>query len=181
MRIKPLLIGILLAPLLLSSYGGSLLDEQDLNVTDGSKFTNQVSTGNLQRNFLDENSQRFQAERANLAFNWRRTDYLKTEHRRTSKRQLRVAPKQFQVGTPTNDVWYSLFGCETGYTYNAHINTGNGYYGAFQFSLGTWQSVGGSGYPHEHSYETQRAFAIKLQQRSGWGQWPKCSKQLGLR
>jgi hypothetical protein len=60
-------------------------------------------------------------------------------------------------------------------------NTGNGYYGYFQFALSTWQSVGGPGYPHEHSYETQKHYAQILQQRSGWGQWPHCSKELGLR
>lgn len=80
----------------------------------------------------------------------------------------------------SGDVWHALAMCETGGKMN-NPNTGNGYYGYFQFSLGTWQSVGGTGYPHEHSYETQKAFAQKLQARSGWGQWPACSRKLGLR
>jgi hypothetical protein len=75
------------------------------------------------------------------------------------------------------DVWWELAGCETGYKYD-NPNTGNGYFGYFQFSLPTWQSVGGPGYPHEHSYETQKEYAQKLQARSGWGQWPHCSKVL---
>lgn len=83
--------------------------------------------------------------------------------------------------SPAKDVWYRLFGCETGQTYNAAINTGNGYYGAFQFDLQTWRSVGGSGYPHQHSYETQKQFAMKLHSLRGWSPWPKCSRQLGLR
>jgi hypothetical protein len=78
------------------------------------------------------------------------------------------------------DVWHALAVCETGGKMD-NPNTGNGYYGYFQFSLGTWQSVGGPGYPHEHSYETQRSYAQKLQARSGWGQWPACSAKLGLR
>lgn len=81
---------------------------------------------------------------------------------------------------PSGDVWHRLAMCETGGKMD-NPNTGNGYYGYFQFSLGTWQSVGGSGYPHEHSYGTQLAFAQKLQARSGWGQWPACSAKLGLR
>lgn len=78
------------------------------------------------------------------------------------------------------DVYWSLFGCETGGTYNAAINTGNGFYGAFQFSASTWRSVGGTGLPHQHSYDVQKSFAIRLQERSGWGQWPKCGCKLRL-
>lgn len=85
------------------------------------------------------------------------------------------------VPAPSDDVWYRLFGCETGYTYNAAINTGNGYYGAFQFSAAIWRSVGGTGLPHEHSYEHQKSFAIRLYERSGWKPWPACSRKLGLR
>ncbi|WP_235931588.1 resuscitation-promoting factor [Actinomyces respiraculi] len=83
--------------------------------------------------------------------------------------------------TAVNDgsVWWSLALCESGG--NAGINTGNGLYGAFQFSLPTWQSLGGTGYPHENSYETQLALAQALQARSGWGQWPACAASLGLR
>ena len=42
-------------------------------------------------------------------------------------------------------VWDSLAACESGG--NWAINTGNGYYGGLQFSLGTWQAYGGSGLP----------------------------------
>ncbi|MEA2826992.1 MAG: resuscitation-promoting factor RpfA, partial [Actinomycetota bacterium] len=43
----------------------------------------------------------------------------------------------------------ALADCESGGDYS--INTGNGYYGAYQFSLSTWQSLGYEGYPHEAS------------------------------
>lgn len=79
-----------------------------------------------------------------------------------------------------NDIWWDLAGCETGYKYD-NPNTGNGYYGYFQFSLPTWQGVGGPGYPHHHSYETQKEYAKKLQAEQGWGPWPACSRKLGLR
>jgi hypothetical protein len=54
---------------------------------------------------------------------------------------------------------------------NYATNTGNGYYGAYQFSLSTWRSVGGTGLPSEAPPAVQDALAQKLQQRSGWGQW----------
>lgn len=50
-------------------------------------------------------------------------------------------------------------------------NTGNGYYGAYQFSVATWQSVGGTGLPSLASPATQNHFARVLQRRSGWSQW----------
>ena len=75
-------------------------------------------------------------------------------------------------------VWASLAQCESGG--DPHINTGNGFYGAFQFTLSTWQAMGGTGYPHENSYETQLAMAQQLQARAGWGQWPGCAAKLGL-
>jgi hypothetical protein len=74
--------------------------------------------------------------------------------------------------------WDALANCESGGNWS--INTGNGYYGGLQFSAGTWASVGGSGLPHEHSRETQIHFGQVLQARSGWGQWPHCSAELGL-
>ncbi|HEX6165278.1 MAG TPA: transglycosylase family protein [Acidimicrobiales bacterium] len=74
--------------------------------------------------------------------------------------------------------WDALAECESGGNWAA--NTGNGYYGGLQFSAATWQSVGGTGLPHEHSRETQIHFGQILQARSGWGQWPHCSAKLGL-
>lgn len=76
-------------------------------------------------------------------------------------------------------VWYDLAQCESGGNWS--INTGNGYYGGLQFSLATWESVGGSGYPHEHPAATQIDFGRTLQARQGWGAWPHCSEKLGLR
>lgn len=69
--------------------------------------------------------------------------------------------------------------CESGGNYQ--INTGNGYYGAYQFSASTWRSLGYSGLPHNASPATQDRAARELQARSGWGQWPACSRKLGLR
>lgn len=84
-----------------------------------------------------------------------------------------------QVTRTTGDVWEALRQCESGGNYAD--NTGNGYYGAYQFSLGTWSGLGYSGLPSNAAPETQDEAAQKLQARSGWGQWPACSRQLGLR
>lgn len=80
---------------------------------------------------------------------------------------------------PVNGVWDRLAKCESGGNWG--INTGNGYYGGLQFSAGTWRSVGGSGLPHQHSRAEQIKRGKILQQRAGWGQWPSCTRKLGLR
>jgi hypothetical protein len=79
----------------------------------------------------------------------------------------------------STQVWHDLARCESGGNWS--INTGNGYYGGLQFALATWESVGGTGYPHEHPAATQIDFGRKLQARQGWGAWPHCSEKLGLR
>lgn len=86
------------------------------------------------------------------------------------------APAVFVAG---NSVWDRLAQCESGG--NWAINTGNGYYGGLQFSLGTWQAYGGPGMPHQQSRETQIAIATKLRNASGgYGAWPGCAAKLGL-
>ncbi|WP_322920194.1 transglycosylase family protein [Nocardioides renjunii] len=76
-------------------------------------------------------------------------------------------------------VWDALARCESGG--NWAINTGNGYYGGLQFSLGTWRAYGGTGYPHQASRETQIAVATRLRDATGgYGSWPGCSAKLGL-
>lgn len=76
-------------------------------------------------------------------------------------------------------VWDQLAVCESGG--NWAINTGNGYYGGLQFSLGTWRAVGGQGLPSEASREEQISRAQSVLARQGWGAWPACSAKLGLR
>ncbi len=89
---------------------------------------------------------------------------------------------QKQISAPkavSGSVWDQLAACESGGNWS--INTGNGYYGGLQFTVSTWQSVGGSGYPHQHSRDEQIKRGKILQARSGWGQWPACTAKLGLR
>ncbi len=79
----------------------------------------------------------------------------------------------------SGSVWDQLAACESGG--NWAINTGNGYYGGLQFSLGTWRAVGGSGLPSDASREEQIARAQAVLARQGWGAWPACTAKLGLR
>jgi Transglycosylase-like domain len=75
-------------------------------------------------------------------------------------------------------VWAELRECESGGDYSA--DTGNGYYGAYQFSLSTWESLGYSGLPSSAPPSVQDQAAQTLQAEYGWGQWPVCSAELGL-
>ena len=75
--------------------------------------------------------------------------------------------------------WDRLAQCEAGG--NWARNSGNGYYGGLQFSLGTWHSVGGQGRPDQNSREEQIHRGQILQARSGWGQWPACTRRLHYR
>ncbi len=81
-------------------------------------------------------------------------------------------------GTPAGGVWYQLRMCESGDTYTE--DSGNGYYGAYQFALATWYGLGFSGLPSDASPAVQDEAAQMLQARSGWGQWPACASMLGL-
>ncbi len=76
-------------------------------------------------------------------------------------------------------VWDQLAQCESGGNWS--INTGNGYYGGLQFNLGTWQAMGGSGLPSDNSRSAQIAVAERVLASQGWGAWPSCASQLGLR
>lgn len=109
---------------------------------------------------------------------WRWTREVRRQRLRPSQ------PKVVLVGTKERQalsgVWAKLAQCESGG--NPRIVSSNGlYHGLFQFSVGTWRSVGGSGVPSQASPAEQLKRAKILQARSGWGQWPHCSSQLGLR
>lgn len=78
----------------------------------------------------------------------------------------------------SDEVFDNLAACES--HQNWQDNTENGYYGGLQFSQGTWESVGGIGLPSAASREEQIKRARILQTRSGWRQWPACSRFLGL-
>ena len=69
-----------------------------------------------------------------------------------------------------------LRGCEGSYS----SNTGNGYYGAYQFSSGTWGGYGGYSNASEAPPAVQDQKAFETYQARGWSPWPACSSSLGL-
>ena len=72
--------------------------------------------------------------------------------------------------------WAALAKCESGG--NPKTNTGNGYYGLYQFSATTWHSLGGSGLPSDNSASEQTYRAQLLFKKAGAGQWPSCGHHL---
>ena len=77
-----------------------------------------------------------------------------------------------------SSAWAALRQCES--TNNYHADTGNGFYGAYQFTLSSWHAVGMSGNPANASPAEQLTAAKRLLAMQGWQAWPSCSAQLGL-
>jgi hypothetical protein len=75
--------------------------------------------------------------------------------------------------------WPALRNCESGGDYT--LDTGNGYYGAYQFSRATWNALGYPGLPSQAPPAVQDEAAARLEAVAGWGQWPACARLLGLR
>jgi resuscitation-promoting factor RpfB len=74
------------------------------------------------------------------------------------------------VGGSVDDLnWAALAECESGGNPDA-VNP-SGYYGLYQFSLSTWESVGGSGNPTDASSAEQTYRAKLLYKRDGASQW----------
>jgi hypothetical protein len=76
---------------------------------------------------------------------------------------------------PSDAQLYALRMCESGGNYG--INTGNGFYGAYQFTSSTWRSVGMSGTPQQASPATQDAAVRRLYAQQGWSPWPVCGRR----
>ncbi|MFL1379435.1 ubiquitin-like domain-containing protein [Nocardiopsis protaetiae] len=76
--------------------------------------------------------------------------------------------------------WAGLAQCESGGN-PAAVNSAGGYYGLYQFSIPTWNSVGGTGLPSEASAQEQTQRAQQLYNAVGgnWqSQWPHCGVHL---
>lgn len=72
-------------------------------------------------------------------------------------------------GSGGGGAWACIRQHESGGNYAT--NTGNGYYGAYQFSVSAWRAAGGQGLPSQASPAEQDRRAQILRQQSGWGQW----------
>ncbi len=101
---------------------------------------------------------------------------------------IAAVPKTVVRGTKVDAIGdnaqllYKLRMCETGGRYDA--NTGNGYYGAYQFSAATWNRWN-TGYARADLAppEVQDTYVLKntIASKGGfWSQHPGCSVKLGL-
>jgi hypothetical protein len=79
----------------------------------------------------------------------------------------------------TADGWYRLRLCEAGNDYTK--NTGNGYFGAYQYSLSTWNNYGGYARPDLAPAEVQDAKAQADFARRGASPWPHCGMYLAAK
>ncbi|WP_306370648.1 resuscitation-promoting factor [Nocardiopsis sp. CC223A] len=76
--------------------------------------------------------------------------------------------------------WAALAQCESGGDPTA-VNSAGGYHGLYQFSVPTWNSVGGTGLPSEADAreQTRRAQALYDSVGGNWqSQWPHCGVHL---
>ena len=86
---------------------------------------------------------------------------------------------------PTPPAWWrEQAACIRSHEGSWTTNTGNGFYGAYQFLASTWRSVGGRGYPHQASpaEQTYRAWLNWRANGNRWGgrQWPVAARLCGL-
>ena len=68
----------------------------------------------------------------------------------------------------------AIAACESGG--NPATDTGNGFYGKYQFTLATWQAVGGTGNPAHASEAEQDRRATMLYESAGASPWPVCGR-----
>jgi Transglycosylase-like domain len=78
------------------------------------------------------------------------------------------------AAAPVSPALQAIAACESGG--NPATDTGNGFYGKYQFTLATWQSVGGSGNPADASEAEQDRRAAELYGREGASPWPVCGR-----
>lgn len=89
-----------------------------------------------------------------------------------------AAPAAAPVSAAPGGIWGCIAQHESGG--NPAENTGNGFYGMYQFTPASWQAAGGGpGLPSSYSAAEQLRVAQNLQAMSGWGNWPVTSVACG--
>ncbi|WP_270006599.1 transglycosylase family protein [Solirubrobacter deserti] len=97
---------------------------------------------------------------------------IRREERKDRRRAARARAKaRNATASPALE---AIAACESGG--DPATNTGNGFYGKYQFTLSTWQSVGGSGNPAAASEAEQNRRAAILYAREGASPWPVCGR-----
>jgi hypothetical protein len=88
-------------------------------------------------------------------------------------------PIQTAINGSDLGVWERLALCESGGRWD--YNGSSGFDGGIQFLPSTWNAMNtGYAFAWQAPKEVQIAAGMRLQARSGWGQWPACARKLGL-
>ena len=96
----------------------------------------------------------------------------------TKQRPVAPAPTFTARKTSVSGLnWSALARCESGGNPRA-VGGGGRYFGLYQFTLGTWSRLGGSGNPIDHPASEQTYRAQLLYQQSGTSPWPTCGRLL---
>ena len=93
---------------------------------------------------------------------------------RNQRLRQRIARLERRAGSTASAPLQAIAACESGG--NPSTNTGNGFYGKYQFTQSTWQSVGGTGNPAAASEAEQDRRAALLYAQSGSSPWPVCGQ-----
>jgi Transglycosylase-like domain len=93
-------------------------------------------------------------------------------HHRHLRGELRAA--RADTRSSASPQLEAIAACESGG--NPRTDTGNGFYGKYQFTLDTWQAVGGAGNPARAPEGEQDRRAAQLLAQAGPGQWPVCGR-----
>ncbi len=93
---------------------------------------------------------------------------------------VRTEAERFVDDLPAErvELWDELAECETEGDWTS-IN--DPFYGGLQFTIESWQAVGGLGRADQVPREEQIMRAEVLLDEQGWEAWPNCAAQLGLR
>ena len=103
-----------------------------------------------------------------------RDDAVSVIRDRNQRLRKRIAKLERRAGSTASAPLQAIAACESGG--NPSTNTGNGFYGKYQFTQATWQSVGGTGSPAAASEAEQDRRAAMLYAQAGSSPWPVCGR-----
>lgn len=111
--------------------------------------------------------------------------YWVKRHKHALKRLSHYHPPVSHVAlsAPWSTAWYNGAICVHEHEGAWNSNTGNGYYGGFQYLTSTWLASGGGQYASRADLATpyeQLLVTYHVTSRSGWGQWPNTARMCGL-
>ena len=89
--------------------------------------------------------------------------------------RARIRGLKHRLNAPTaSPTMQAIAQCESGG--NPATDTGNGFYGKYQFDLQTWQALGGSGNPPRPPRPSRTAAPPPLYSQAGPSPWPVCGR-----